>query len=245
MSRRQLALDTETTGLEVERGHRLIEVALVELVDRRLSGREWRWYINPGRPVDEGAFAVHGISDEFLADKPRFSDIADELLGLIEGAELIIHNASFDLGFLDAEIRRIDQTARVVRERADVLDTLALARELHPGQRNSLDALCKRHGVDNSGRKLHGALLDAALLADVYLAMTSGQTTLEFVVHAPPPATGARRARPIDVTRLKVMLATPEELGAHEARLVQLDKASRGHCLWRRWIQGALDVQNG
>lgn len=245
MSRRQLALDTETTGLEVERGHRLIEVALVELVDRRVSGREWRWYLNPGRPVDEGAFAVHGISDEFLADKPRFVDIADEFLGLIEGAELIIHNASFDLGFLDAEIRRIDQAARVVRERAEVLDTLALARELHPGQRNSLDALCKRHGVDNSGRKLHGALLDAALLADVYLAMTSGQTALEFVVHAPTPAAGARRARPIDLTRLRVVQATPEEVRAHDARLERLDKVSRGNCLWHQWKQGTPDVQNG
>lgn len=244
MSRRQLAVDTETTGLEVERGHRLIEVALIELVDRRLSGREWRWYLNPDRAIDDGAYAVHGISNEFLLDKPRFADIAGELLALIEGAELLIHNAAFDIGFLDAEIGRLGghEAARKVRQRAEVLDTLALARELHPGQRNSLDALCKRHGIDNSARKLHGALLDAALLAEVYLAMTSGQTLLAFDMSEPQTASGQRMDRPIRLDWLKVRVAEPEELAAHAARLARLDRTSRNQCQWRLWEEGVIEV---
>ena len=176
---RQVVIDTETTGLEVSKGHRIVEIGCVELLERRPTGREFHRYLNPQRAMDEGARAVSGISDEFLRDKPLFSEIVVELLQFIDGAELVAHNAAFDIGFLDAELARLDMPERIA-QRAGVLDTLALAREKYPGQKNSLDALCKRLGVDNSHRELHGALLDAQLLAEVYLAMTAGQGLLGF-----------------------------------------------------------------
>lgn len=242
MSRRQFALDTETTGLEPERGHRLIEIALVELVDRRLTGRDHRWYLNPQREIDEGAFAVHGLSSEFLADKPLFADIAGEFLELIDGAELLIHNAAFDLGFLDAELRRWRASEPGVCARAEVVDTLKLARELHPGQRNGLDALCKRYDVDNSSRKLHGALLDAQLLAEVYLAMTSGQISLDFAQVSTQTEHASLPTRPVDLSRLRIWRAGPEELELHGQRLQKLDKLSRNQCLWRQLEAGAGEI---
>ncbi|MET0986361.1 MAG: DNA polymerase III subunit epsilon, partial [Steroidobacteraceae bacterium] len=175
---RQVVLDTETTGLEPEQNHRIIEIGCVELVNRRKTGRTFHRYLRPDREVDRGALQVHGITNEFLAEQLRFHEIVDELLGFIGGAELIIHNADFDLAFMDAELRRLAGPTRRMRELCGVLDTLPLARQMHPGQRNSLDALCKRYSVDNSRRELHGALLDAQILADVYLAMTGGQVTL-------------------------------------------------------------------
>ncbi len=175
---RQIVLDTETTGLEVSLGHRIIEIGCIELVNRRVTGNHWHYYINPDRAVDSGAFEVHGISDEFLQDKHRFSELAEEFHGYVVGAELIIHNAPFDIGFLDNELALLDPPVGSLTECCDILDTLPLARQKHPGQKNNLDALCKRYGIDNSNRSLHGALLDARILADVYLAMTGGQTSL-------------------------------------------------------------------
>ena len=174
---RQIILDTETTGLEHEAGHRIIEIGALEMLERRLTGRQFHYYINPEREVEGGALEVHGITDDFLADKPRFADVAGELVEFIRDAELVIHNAEFDVGFLDAEFARLDDGPRTA-DLCTVLDTLALARELHPGQRNSLDALCKRYEVDNTNRTLHGALLDSEILAEVYLAMTGGQAAL-------------------------------------------------------------------
>ena len=181
---RQIVLDTETTGLEVSQGHRIIEIGCVELVNRRVSGNHWHFYFNPEREVDSGAFEVHGISNEFLQDKPRFSEMADAFLEFVRGAELVIHNAAFDVGFLDHELSRLDQPAAPLQEVCSILDTLLLARQKHPGQKNNLDALCKRYGIDNSHRSLHGALLDARILADVYLAMTGGQASLGLDIEA-------------------------------------------------------------
>ena len=174
---RQVVLDTETTGLEVCQGHRIIEIGCVEIVDRKLTGRHYHQYIKPERAIDQGALEVHGITEEFLADKPVFSRVADEFMDFIRGAELIIHNAPFDVGFIDAELKLIDADARLVASECKITDSLQLARAKHPGQRNNLDALCQRYAVDNSNRTLHGALLDAEILADVYLPMTGGQTT--------------------------------------------------------------------
>ncbi|HXH04115.1 MAG TPA: DNA polymerase III subunit epsilon, partial [Candidatus Competibacteraceae bacterium] len=175
---RQVVLDTETTGLDPAQGHRVIEIGCVELVNRRHSGRHFHHYLQPDREIDAEAIQVHGISNEFLADKPRFADIAAEFLAFVDGAELVIHNAAFDVGFLNHELRLYDPAHPGLENLCRVLDTLVLARQLHPGQRNTLDALCKRYGVDNSQRTLHGALLDAEILADVYLAMTGGQVAL-------------------------------------------------------------------
>lgn len=229
---RQIILDTETTGLEAQRGHRLIEIGCIELVQRRPTGRTFHTYLNPERAIDEGARAVTGIDDDFLLDKPRFADVADEFLQFVDGAEVIAHNAAFDVGFIDAELARIG--AGRFAERVQVLDTLALAREKFPGQRNSLDALCKRLGVDNSHRELHGALLDANLLADVYLALTAGQGQLGFVSE-----TAAGEAQVIAATltilvRPRILRAVERELEAHEARLATIDKKSNGACLWRQ-----------
>lgn len=240
MSVRQFALDTETTGLEVERGHRLVELALVELQDRRLTGRELRWYLNPDRDSDPGALEVHGLTREFLADKPRFVDIAEEFLQVIGDSELIIHNAAFDVPFIEAELARLGRGAIRLRERARVIDSLLLARELHPGQRNSLDALCRRYDVDNSGRTLHGALLDAQLLAEAYLAMTSGQISLDLV-SAPAESQQQGRERVVNVSRLRVWPASASELELHQRRLQTLDKLSRGRCLW---LQLEADTQS-
>ena len=230
---RQIILDTETTGLEVQRGHRVIEIGCVELVQRRRSGREFHTYLNPDRAIDEGARAVTGISDEFLLDKPRFADIAKEFLDFIDGAEVIAHNAAFDIGFLDAELQRAGIEGPGLGARSPVLDTLALAREKYPGQRNSLDALCKRLEVDNSHRGLHGALLDANLLADVYLALTSGQGALGFGEEG--AAAEIRVAAELRiVTRPRVLRALDAEIALHEARIAAIDKASRGACVWKR-----------
>jgi DNA polymerase-3 subunit epsilon len=175
---RQIVLDTETTGLEVSQGHRIIEIGCIELVNRRVTGNHWHYYVNPDREIDSGAFEVHGISTDFLQDMQRFAELADDFLSYVAGAELVIHNAAFDIGFLDNELALLEPPASPLQECCTVLDTLQLARQKHPGQKNNLDALCKRYDIDNSHRSLHGALLDARILADVYLAMTGGQTSL-------------------------------------------------------------------
>jgi DNA polymerase-3 subunit epsilon len=231
---RQIILDTETTGLEVQRGHRLIEIGCVELVQRRPTGRTFHHYLNPDRAIDEGARAVTGISDEFLLDKPRFAEIAEEFLDFIDGAEVIAHNAAFDVGFLDAELARAGVERARIADRVPVLDTLALAREKFPGQRNSLDALCKRLGVDNSHRGMHGALLDANLLADVYLALTAGQGHLGFESEAVQAETRALNTAVQIFARPRVLRADAAELVLHAARLMTIDKASRGACVWKR-----------
>ena len=234
---RQIVLDTETTGLEVRQGHRLIEIACVELIERRPSGRHWQTYLNPERAIDEGARQVTGIEDEFLLDKPRFAEVAEEFLAFIGDAELIIHNASFDVGFLDAELARVGAHLGRIADRCRVIDTLAMARERYPGQRNSLDALCKRLGVDNSARDLHGGLIDAQLLADVYLAMTSGQVVLDLAFESADEASGAAILAPVTLLRRpRVLRADPLELAAHEQRLDALDKA-QGGSLWRKLSQ--------
>lgn len=235
---RQVILDTETTGLEVSQGHRIIEIGCVELVNRKLTGRHFHQYINPDREVDAGAFEVHGISNAFLADKPRFHQIADAFLEFVDGAELIIHNAAFDLAFLNNELKLTGHGSKAPLERTlHVIDTLLLARSRHPGQKNNLDALCKRYSVDNSQRDLHGALLDAEILGDVYLAMTGGQTALSLgnqdaaETSAGNRGVGIRRlaaGRP----QLKVVRASEQELAAHAANLALLAKASGGNCLW-------------
>ena len=231
---RQVVLDTETTGLEAARGHRVIEIGCIELLNRRASGRHFHSYLNPEREVDEGARAVHGLGLAELRDKPRFAEVADELLRFISGAELIIHNASFDIGFLDAELARLGRDPPVlVGELCPVLDTLALAREMHPGQRNSLDALCKRYGIDNSHRELHGALLDARILADVYLAMTGGQSALALDEAPRRSAAGQLAARAAIDLPLVVVAASAAERAAHEQMQELLHKESRGSCLWR------------
>ena len=228
---RQIVLDTETTGLDPRSGHRIIEVACIEMVNRRLTGRHLHKYTNPEREIDEGAQAVHGISLEFLADKPKFADIADEFLEFINGAELIIHNAPFDIGFLNAELDRLGRVP-VGTICGKVTDTLRMAKDLHPGKRNSLDALCERYEIDNSSRTLHGALLDTELLAEVFLAMTRGQNSLMIEPDAAPrPNIGAdglvRERKPLTVRR-----ASADELAEHDLVLAAIDKESKGACLW-------------
>ena len=231
---RQIVLDTETTGLEVRQGHRLIEIACVELVGRRPTGRHYQTFLNPDRAIDEGARQVTGIQDEFLLDKPRFAEVMDEFLAFVDGTELIIHNASFDIGFLDAELARVGPETGRMGDRCTVLDTLAMARERYPGQRNSLDALCRRLGVDNSARGLHGGLIDAQLLADVYLAMTSGQVALDLGFEGAAEQHGAASVTPVVLARRpRVLHANAAELAAHEQRLDALDKAAAGS-QWRR-----------
>ena len=233
---RQIVLDTETTGLEPELGHRIIEIGCVELVNRRATGRTFHRYLNPERAIDEGAMAVHGIKRADLDDKPKFAEIAEEFILFIADAELVIHNAAFDTAFLDAELARLAGEVRVVAAMCRVLDTLALARSMHPGQRNNLDALCKRYSVDNSRRDLHGALLDAQILADVYLAMTGGQGALALSETAASART-ANGGQPVRIlvrtsVALRVVTATEEEIRAHESMLTIIAKASGGRCLW-------------
>lgn len=234
---RQIVLDTETTGLEPELGHRIIEIGCVELLHRRATGHTFHRYVNPERDIDEGALAVHGISRVDLAAEPCFRDVAAELLAFIGGAELVIHNAEFDVAFLNAELGRLPGETRTIGALCQVLDSLALAREMHPGQRNSLDALCKRYNVDNSRRELHGALLDAQLLAEVYLAMTGGQGALELgesvTLHRPFEGHPPVRALVRPQTPLLVVAATDDESRAHEAFLDLIAKASGGRCVWR------------
>jgi len=230
MATRQIVLDTETTGLDPKLGHRIIEVAGVELVNRRLTGRHFHRYLNPGRDSEEGALQVHGLTTEFLSDKPKFAEIADELLEYITGAELIIHNAPFDIGFLDSELALL-RRRKLKTYCPAVIDTLRMAKDLHPGKRNGLDALCDRYQIDNSARTLHGALLDAELLADVYLAMTRGQESLMIesdTDRAAVAVAGFNR----EGLKLTVLSATAEEIALHEAQLGDIDKASGG-ALWR------------
>lgn len=226
---RQIILDTETTGLDPNQGHRIIEIAAVEMVNRRLTGVNLHRYIQPDREIDPGAMQVHGISNEFLLDKPRFGDVADEFLAFVQGAELIIHNAPFDVGFLNMELKLAGR-APLASLVAGVTDTLAMAKALHPGQRNNLDALCKRYGVDNSARTLHGALVDCELLAAVYLALTRGQESLSIGLddHARDEPGAERRERPRPV----ILAAAEAECVAHAATLAAIGKESRGTCLW-------------
>lgn len=229
---RQIVLDTETTGLSAENGDRIIEIGCVELLHRKLTGRNLHHYINPERDSHEDALKVHGISNEFLRDKPKFAQVADELLAYLEGAELIIHNAPFDIGFLNKELSLLGLPP-ITRIVTGVTDTLVMAKEMFPGKRNGLDALCDRLGVDNSGRTLHGALLDAELLADVYINMTRGQDAL--LMDAGDGGETGEVVEQIDLRRfeLPVLLANEQELQAHEALLADLDKASKGKTVWR------------
>ncbi|MEO8803108.1 MAG: DNA polymerase III subunit epsilon [Rudaea sp.] len=230
---RQIVLDTETTGLEVAKGHRIIEIGCIELSERRPTGRKFHRYLNPQRRVDEGALAVHGIDNDFLADKPRFSEIVAEFLAFIEGAELIIHNAAFDVAFLDAELSLADAALGRIVEHAQVLDTLLLARQKYPGQKNNLDALCRRLNVDNRHRDLHGALLDAQLLAEVYLGMTGGQGDLGLATAVAPDTSITHGPVTIDQRPpLRVHRADPMELSLHDQGMQRLEKASKGRCLW-------------
>jgi len=235
---RQIVLDTETTGLEVSQGHRIIEIGCVELVNRRLTGNHYHQYINPEREIDQGAIEVHGITNEFLDDKPVFARIAADFIEFIAGAELIIHNAPFDLGFLDAELQRMPQAQVAIKDLCAVIDTLVMARAKHPGQRNNLDALCQRYHVDNSQRDLHGALLDAEILADVYLAITGGQTAFQLsdaTANSGEGGPGSQQIRRLDSSRaaLPVIRATALERAAHEAQLDAIAASSGGRVLWR------------
>jgi DNA polymerase-3 subunit epsilon len=232
MAVRQIVLDTETTGLNAKLGDRVIEIGCIEVLSRRVTDRHYHVYLNPEREIEEGAVKVHGLTREFLADKPRFAEIAGDFLDYVRGAELIIHNADFDVEFLDGELG-LAGLGRLSEHVAGVVDTLAMARDLHPGRRNSLDALCERYGVDNAHRTLHGALLDARLLAEIYLAMTRGQESLMMALEA-APAVAAAAAGGIDASRLLVVHATAEEQAAHEAYLDRLDKDGKKTCLWRR-----------
>ena len=236
---RSVVLDTETTGMPVADGHRIIEIGCVELIGRRLTGRHFHVYLQPDRESDEGAIAVHGITDEFLKDKPRFKEVADEFFEFIKGAQLIIHNAAFDIGFIANEFTLLKQNDRAeVSEYCSILDTLMMARERHPGQRNSLDALCKRYGVDNSGRDLHGALLDAEILADVYLTMTGGQTNLSLAGDGSEGDSNGRqqpsaiRRLPTDRVRTPVIQANAAELAEHMTRLAIIEKSAGALPLW-------------
>ena len=238
---RQVVLDTETTGLEVANGHRIIEIGAVELVNRRLTGRTFHKYINPDRDIDDGAKEVHGITEAFLADKPRFADIWTELDVFLGGSELVIHNAPFDVGFLNAEISRLLESCSLrfsrIEDFCEVTDSLVLARRKHPGQKNSLDALCRRYMVDNSQRDLHGALLDAEILADVFLLMTGGQAQMFGAASGQEThKTKASLASiaPINTEKLQVVRARPEEVAAHQEMLDLLDRHSDGKTLWRR-----------
>ena len=233
---RQVVLDTETTGLEPEQGHRVIEIGCVELINRRKTGRKFHRYLRPDRLIDRAAQHVHGITDEFLATQPKFAEVVDELIEFLRGAELVIHNAAFDIAFLDAELQRLPGAKRKMTDLCTVIDTLPLARQMHPGQRNSLDALCKRYDIDNSHRELHGALLDAQILLDVYLAMTGGQTALilgevaEINVNVSHEPTAAARPRGV----LRVVRASDDEVAAHERILAVIDKLSGGKTVWRK-----------
>lgn len=231
---RQVVLDTETTGLEVSQGHRIIEIGCVEIIYRRTSDQTYHQFLNPEREIDQGAQEVHGISLEFLADKAKFADVVDDFIKFVEGAELIIHNASFDVGFINAELKHAKYSINDINDCCKVTDTLAQARKLHPGQKNSLDALCKRYEIDNSHRELHGALLDAQILADVYLAMTGGQGSLSLTSD---PVTKSQLQTSADKAgkqrkQLKIEYANAQELQAHEAFLNKIEEESDSGCAW-------------
>jgi DNA polymerase-3 subunit epsilon len=233
---RRIVQDTETTGLEPAEGHRIIEVAALELHDRRATGRHFHRYVNPERAIDYAATEVHGLTVEDLSDKPRFADIADELLDFLNGAELLIHNAEFDVAFLNAELERAGRPR--IESVCTVSDTLAFARDIHPGKKNSLDALCERYAVDHSKRTLHGALLDAQLLADVWIAMTRGQETLDIVMAGAEAPVVALSASPLRAS-LVVVRASDEEVAAHAAMCARIEKESKGRCLWMRIPEAA------
>jgi len=237
---RQVFLDTETTGLSADNGDRVIEIGLIEMVNRRLTGNDRHWYLNPERSSHPDAVRVHGITDEFLADKPKFAAVADEFVEYLRGAEIVIHNAAFDVGFLDAELQRLDR-GRTIDIVAGVLDTLAMAREMFPGKANSLDALCKRLEVDNSSRTVHGALLDAGLLAEVYIRLTRGQDSL-VIDAADDASSGGPAMAAVDLRQfqLPVPKASDAERAAHEAVLADLDKASGGKTVWREAANDGL-----
>ncbi|MBT3673162.1 MAG: DNA polymerase III subunit epsilon [Porticoccaceae bacterium] len=234
---RQIVLDTETTGLETSQDHRIIEIGCVEMVDRKLTGRHYHQYINPQRKIDEGAMEVHGITDQFLEDKPLFEGIVSDFFEFLGGAELIIHNASFDIGFINHESKKLHGKHQPLESQCRVIDTLALARQRHPGQKNNLDALCKRYGVDNSQRQLHGALLDAEILADVYLLMTGGQVNLNINDQSDSDSgemnkTSVIRRLPEDRPPLRVVKASDEEIVSHEQKLSAI-VAAAGQCIWQ------------
>jgi len=232
---RQVVLDTETTGLEPKEGHRIIEIGCVEIVNRRTTQHHFHQYLQPDRKIDDGALAVHGISNEFLKDKPRFKDIVQEFIDFVKDAEVIIHNAEFDSNFINFELQRLKQDWQPLSHYCQITDTLPLARKLHPGQKNSLDALCKRYNVDNSQRDWHGALLDAQLLAEVYLAITGGQTTLLGALDSGAGAGSQTQVKRVlsDRPRLAVLLPTETELQDHLNYLEGLEKSSGGKCLWK------------
>lgn len=242
---RQVVLDTETTGLETELGHRVIEIGCLEIINRRVTGRNFHRYLNPEREIDQGAGDVHGLTAEFLADKPKFAEVSADMMDFIRGAELIIHNAPFDVGFLDAELDRLPGGSDRINDVCTVLDTLVLARQMHPGQKNGLDALCKRYEVDNSRRELHGALLDAELLAEVYLAMTGGQTSLLLGAEDGPMDTDGVSVKRREVVRSSddfvVIPANPEEVAAHEAFLDLIEKQNGASSIWRESQQPQLE----
>jgi DNA polymerase-3 subunit epsilon len=234
---RQIVLDTETTGLETSQDHRIIEIGCVEMVNRKLTGRHYHQYINPQRKVDEGAMEVHGITDQFLEDKPLFDAIAPDFFEFVAGADLIIHNAPFDLGFINHEITKLPGNIAAIETGCKIIDTLALARQKHPGQKNNLDALCKRYGVDNSQRDLHGALLDAEILADVYLLMTGGQVNLNINDQSAADSgeinqTSNIRRLPDSRPPLRVIVANDHEIARHQAKLESIEAAS-GNCIWQ------------
>lgn len=233
---RQIVLDTETTGLEISQDHRIIEIGCVEVIDRKLTGRHYHQYINPQRNVDEGAMEVHGITDEFLADKPLFADVVAEFLAFIGDADLVIHNAPFDVGFINHELAKLPEQSQSVDSICKIIDTLSIAKQKHPGQKNNLDALCKRYAVDNSQRQLHGALLDAEILADVYLLMTGGQVNLNINDQSGTEAGEINknsniRRLPEQRSPLKVIVANEQELANHHQKLEAIKSAS-GHCVW-------------
>lgn len=230
---RQIILDTETTGIDPRAGNRIIEIGCVEMLNRQLTGNNFHYYINPERDSEEGALAVHGLTTEFLSDKPKFAEIVNEFLDYIAGAEIIIHNAPFDIGFLNAEFERLG-LPKFDNHIAGVVDSLVMAKEMHPGKRNSLDALCDRYGISNAHRTLHGALLDSELLAEVYLAMTRGQESLTIDLAEPVAMTNnADAGAALPLADIIVLQATPEELAEHEVLLDKLDKEAKGTCVWR------------
>lgn len=233
---RQVVLDTETTGLEIEQGHRVLELGCVEIIDRKLTRRHLHHYINPERDIDDGALEVHGITREFLADKPTFAEVWEEFLEFVRGAELVIHNASFDVSFLNCEMQMISRKLGKITDYCDIVDSLEIARTRHPGQKNNLDALCKRYNIDNSQRELHGALLDAEILADVYLLMTGGQVALGLDDDADGNFAASGGVKRLRAGRppLTVVAANAEELARHGEKLDQLEKSADNGCVWRR-----------
>ncbi len=239
MALRLVVLDTETTGLNARMGDRVVEIGCIEILDRRVTENRFHAYLNPGRPSDPGAERVHGLSSEFLSDKPRFAEVGKDFVEYVKGAELIIHNAAFDVEFLNQELE-LAGMGRLADHCPSVVDTLVRARELHPGKKNTLDALCERYGVDNSRRTLHGALLDASLLAEVYLAMSRGQESLIVETDTPPTVGGGSAT--FDASRLAVLRASREELAEHEKILAAIDKESKGRTLWRTLSGDGVDA---